>query len=182
MSKNIQSKSVRRLIFMLFIGPGIFFLFYWFIIQSTSEAPPQDINLPEQYYLPGETAQINAGEIKAGDSKTNTLANELLLGNNNRVLAEPGKAFFVIPIAGRNYDFQYDDFTLLDAHGYLSTSLKVEQEDLRRVVQKKNINNTSKSPVHYLVFKVKRDVPGYYLIMNENAKNNKKEIVWYFKE
>lgn len=176
MAKNVRNQPARKWIFMLFVGPGLFFLFYWLIAQGTSETPPEKVPLPEKYNLPGQVVQLDSYEIQAGLPEKNIFTRKLVVGNNNHVMAEAGKIFFIIPVISRNYYFQKEDFILLDARGVQYSPLDVNEQYLSRVAQDRSIEIPGGMPVNYLLFKVKENVKGYYLIMQKNTA----EGVWYF--
>jgi len=177
MGKDIKQQSVRKWILMLFVGPAVYFLFYWLVVQGTPEVPSQKGSLPEKYNLPGQVINVDNYQIQAGLPDQNIFTRELVIGNNNLVMAEAGKIFFIIPLFSDNYQINTRDFTLLDARGVEYSPLDVDEQYLAPVAQGTGMEIPKGMSVNYLLFKVKEDIEGYYLVM----RNNMTESVWYFK-
>lgn len=172
----VMTKQIDRKWVLLFIAaPGLFFVFYFFMVWGQAEPPAQRIILPEEYHLSGDIVEIGDYEIQAGLKEQTILTSEIYIGRNNRARAETGRIFLIIPLYSQNYILDLNDFIVYDSEGLKYIPLDIEQDFLANAIDLKH-NIKSRTPVYYLAYKVRNNVEGYYLIMNEDDS----EVAWYF--
>ncbi|MTI84931.1 MAG: hypothetical protein FH756_13790 [Firmicutes bacterium] len=167
---------MRKWMVMLFIGPGLFFIFYWLLTQGNTDVPIPKTSLPKSYKLSGQMVAAQNGRIKAGLSGRTILIEDLVIGNNNRVMVEAGKVFLVIPVFTDSFTPGIKDFELIDARGIKYLPLEVKEEYIAQATRISKDTVPKNMTVLYLLFKVKMDVEEYYLLLHDGTK----DIAWYF--
>ncbi|SFR10019.1 hypothetical protein [Desulfoscipio geothermicus] len=97
MARNNADRGKRRWFLFLIFAPGIFFILYWFAIQSGDNARMQKVKPPAEYVplgrevvAGGESFKIFGGDIIFSDTVDIT--------NNNKAVAEPGKVFMGVAL------------------------------------------------------------------------------------
>lgn len=154
----------------LILGPGIFFVIYFFMMKTVNFDPPAPAQMPEQYALAGETVNTIAGPLKVGIPGELVLSKTLQLRNNLAVV-ETGRNFMIVPVLaldeqalnGTGYKW-----TALDINGEHNNSLNVEPEILASMVDQDLLSVPSGWHTTYILFKV-RDSSVYYIILNTGA-------------
>lgn len=166
-AKNLgprEKKVFNYWIWLVLIGPAIFFLFYWFSGNSASETPAQKPFLPEKKQRAGEPAAIDNMIITAAPEGRVTLSEHLTIGSN-RIIAEGGHAFMVVPLA---IPKKFGEPS--PSHWYI-TDPEGSKYDLLRIVSK-NPADTDAAAVKieqdgrlvYLIFKVKKGEAERFLV------------------
>jgi|GEM_PF-3385045 hypothetical protein len=171
--KTPKERSLRKWMLMLFIGPGLFLLFYLLVAQGNQESPSQRIPPPREYKLQGQMFSVDNGAIQAGLADRNLFIRELTIGNNNHAMAEAGKTFLVIPVFSDNYKVNRENFELIDVVGARFSPLEIEEEYIARAVRNED-NVTLQNTDLYLLFKVPKDIKEFYLVLTTD------EIAWLF--
>jgi len=92
MGRNKADRIKRKWLLFLIFAQGIFFIVYWFVIQSGDNARFQKIKPPAEYvplgrevFAGGESFKVFGGDEIFTDTVDVT--------NNNKAVAEPGKVF-----------------------------------------------------------------------------------------
>ncbi len=167
---------MRKWMVMLFIGPGLFFIFYWLLTQGNTDVPTPKTPLPKSYKLSGQMVAAQNGRIKAGLSDRTILIEDLVIGNNNRVMVEAGKVFLIVPVFTDNFTPDIKDFELIDASGISYVPLEVKEEYITQATRISKDEVPRNMASLYLLFKVEKDVEEYYLLLHDGTK----DLAWYF--
>lgn len=157
-----EKKLFNYWIWLVIIGPAIFFLFYWFSGNTATEAPGPKPYLPEKKLRAGEPAVVDNTMITAAPEGTVTLTEKLAIGSN-RIVAEGGQTFMVVPLVIPD---SFGDPS--PAHWYIVDS-ENNRYDLLRVVSK---NPSGPDPAAispgnrlvHLIFKIKKGDAERFLV------------------
>lgn len=178
LEKKLKDRAARKWILMLFIGPGIFFIVYWFMTMGVQETPSHSVPLPKEYNISGDMVRVGDFKIQAGLRNRDIFTRELDIGKNNHAIAETGKVFFIVPVFAEDHlIINSSIFEAIDSKGVRYKSLDVDKKYLARAVHLKETEIPQGMSESYLVFKVNKNVEGYYLVMNMKEE----KVVWYFK-
>lgn len=167
-AKNLgpqEKKVFNYWIWLVLIGPAIFFLFYWFSGNSASETPGQKPFLPEKKLRAGEPAAIDNMIITAAPEGRVTVSEKLNIGNNS-ILAEGGLLFMVVPLV---IPEKFGEPS--PSHWYV-TDHEGSKYDLLRIVSKNPagpdaaVKIEKDSRLVYLIFKVKKGEAERFLVYN----------------
>ncbi len=147
---------------LLLIGPAVFFVLYWLYTGGDGN-PPSSISPPGDYRQAGEPAIIDGSSIVAAPGGKVAYSQELKLGNN-RILAEAGYIFVVIPLVlpEKSNDPPPTRWNLVDGEGNTYSLLKT--------LAKNPAGEAAASPVAfggrtvYLVFKVDKNTGDTFLV------------------
>lgn len=169
------NKRTRLWVMMLFVGPGVFFILYWFMTIGAQDKPLPRVVTPQSYYMQGETVQLGKSVIQAGLAGKNIVRKGLKIRENNYALAGPGKSFLIVPVFSRDSSFSAGDFELLSRDGNRYRHLKVHSKYLVRAAKLSPEDIPAQMDVHYLIFEIDIDKKIYYLIYKDN-----KEVTWRF--
>lgn len=164
MNDRDRDKRVRTWSLTLILAPALFFVAYWFYIQQgeVQKTPPPSNPLPEAYVPAGTTVTLNGNSIKAGVAGKNFYSKTLNL-KHNRVMAESGKTFLIIPVFASQ---QIDDpsWTLLDSSGDSFRPLPVNQRAASEALGTTTLDEPERTTsVRFLVFKVPENSSEFYL-------------------
>ncbi len=156
-----REKKVYGLWIWLLVGPAVFFALYWLYSGGPAEKPRERIPPPEKYLQAGEQVSAGGRTLLAAPGGKVIHTVELALGGN-RVIAEGGQVFTVIPLVIPEYegDPGPSRWHLLDGEG--------RRYDLLKVLHRNPVEGESAmaagpgSRLVYLVFKIKKDpVPNF---------------------
>lgn len=158
-----REKKVYRLMVWLLIGPAVFFALYWIYSggggnTSGRKAPP-----PREFRQAGERVTVDGNNLLAAPDGRVSYSAELALGGN-RVIAEGGYTFLVIPlvIPDTFSDPPPTQWYLVDGEGL--------KYDLLKVMAKSPVEGFAVPPAGpgsrlvYLVFKISKDSGDTFLV------------------
>ncbi|MFZ5652162.1 MAG: hypothetical protein ACOY4I_15110 [Bacillota bacterium] len=158
-----EKKIFNYWIGLVLIGPAIFFLFYFFSGNSASETPGQKTALPEKQLQAGEPAAVDNMKITAAPEGRVTLSEQLTMGNN-RIIAEGGHLFMVVPLEVP------EKFGDPSPSNWYVTNPEGSRYELLRVVSKNPagpdaaVKIEQGSRLVYLIFKVKKGQSDHFLV------------------
>ncbi|MFZ5647680.1 MAG: hypothetical protein ACOY30_08680 [Bacillota bacterium] len=158
-----EKKVFNYWIWLVIIGPAIFFLYYWFSGNSTSEVPGQKPFLPEKQLRAGEQAAIGNIMITAAPEGRVTYSEQLTMGTN-KIIAEGGQTFMVVPLVVP------DNFGEPSPSRWYLTGSGGVKYDLLRVVPKNPVAPDAPAGTGpgnrlvYLIFKVKKGEAELFLV------------------
>lgn len=159
-----RDRKVYGYLIWFLIAPAIFFLLYWLYAGSTGDKSPERLSLPQKLYQAGDTVLAGDRALLAAPGGRITYSEELLLGGN-RVVAEGGYTFTVIPlvIPEDSRDPNPSGWCLADREG--------GKYELLKVLSNSPVKGGSPAPAPghgqrlvYLVFKVKKDSGDTFLV------------------
>ncbi|MFZ5644404.1 MAG: hypothetical protein ACOY46_12510 [Bacillota bacterium] len=169
---NVPEKKVFRYwIWLILIGPAIFFALYWLSSGNTGLAPEQKAAIPENYKNIGEAAAVDRGLITAGPGGQVTYSDKLVMGNNT-IISEGGTIFAVVPLTIPM------DFPDPSKPQWYIAGTGGGKYDLLKVTEKNPAGEEiikdlpPKSRLVHLIFKVSKEPGEYFLIyssVNEQA-------------
>ncbi|MFZ5634122.1 MAG: hypothetical protein ACOY40_14865 [Bacillota bacterium] len=87
----------RYWIWLVLIGPALFFIYYWINTGIGGDEPAQRLPLPQEYRQAGEPVTTGGKTLLAAPGGRVAYTPALTLGNN-RVVAEGGTVFLVLPL------------------------------------------------------------------------------------
>lgn len=93
-----RGKKLRTYYIFLLIGPAVFFLLYWLYSGGAGDKPGDLLTPPDNYRQAGEPITVDGQTLLAAPGGRVLSAGELAL-SGNRVMAEAGLTFTVIPLA-----------------------------------------------------------------------------------
>lgn len=163
-----RDKKIYSRTMWLLIGPAVFFLLYWFYAGGGASSP-QETAPPEKYSQAGEPASVGGFTFLAAPGGKVFTTGEISLGGSNRVIAEGGYTFTVVPLAlpesqGGPYPAQW---YLVDSGGQKYDLLKITDHN-----PSGSGGATDPGPgnrLAYLVFKVKKDSGQLFLVYSQGA-------------
>lgn len=157
-----DKKAYRYWYWLVIIGPALFFILYWLNTGAGEYHTSRTIPPPRAYQQAGEPATTGGKTLLAAPGGKVAYTRELLLGNN-RVVAEGGSVFTVLPviipegfnpIAGQWYIVSSGG----DNYGLLKT---LEQSPLEAIT----VSGTDRgSNVSYLIFKLDGTLEDLFLV------------------
>jgi len=168
-----DKKALNYWIWLILIGPAIFFVFYWLSSLNTEESEKQKPFLPEKQLKAGESASVNDITLIAAPGGILFYTETLSLGNN-KVMAEAGNQFLVIPllIPEKSGDPAPPQWYITDAEG--------NRYDLLRVVEANPTDGRTAfetargNRLVHMIFKVKKESLQNFLVYT----NGKDYAAW----
>ncbi len=163
---NPREKNLYRYwVWMLLIGPAVFFFAYWYW-QSTGPGESgqgKQAVLPQKYSPAGEPVMVNGKTLLAAPGGRVTFTEELAVGNN-RVVVEEGHVFLVVPLIAPDQlsNQEPSRWRLVDEEGSLYRLLKVFPENPAAGRNSPGISREN-LPL-YLVFKVEKGTGHTFLV------------------
>lgn len=158
-----EKKLYGRLIWLL-VGPAVFFALYWFYAGGGVEKPRDRLSPPEKYLQAGQGAKAGGVDLLAAPGGRVAHTGELALAGN-RVLAESGLSFLVIPLAipEGSKDPSPSRWFLIDQEG--------RKYNLLKVLGASPAKDLAPAPgpgsrLVYLVFKVEKGLGPTFLVYN----------------
>lgn len=154
----------------LILGPGIFFVIYFFMMKTVYNEPPAPAEMPKQYALAGETVNTIAGPLKVGIRGELVLSKTMQLRNNLAVV-ESGRSFMIVPVVALEEQKLANvehNWTVLDSNGERYDNLNVDPEILAPMVDQDRLSVPPGWNATYKVFKV-RDSSVYYIMLTAGA-------------
>ncbi|KJR99059.1 MAG: hypothetical protein VR68_09615 [Peptococcaceae bacterium BRH_c4a] len=124
-----DKRAFNYWIWLILIGPAFFFLYYW-LTSNPVESRKQKPFLPEKQLQAGEPASVNGITLMAAPGGRVSYTETLSLANN-KVMAEGGSQFLVIPlvIPEKSGDPAPDQWYITDSGGNRYDLLKVTLVD-----------------------------------------------------
>jgi hypothetical protein len=159
-----RDKKVYGYLIWFLIAPAIFFLLYWLYTGGAGNRPPDRLSLPQKFYQAGETVLAGDRTLLAAPGGRITYSEELLVGSN-RIVAEGGHTFTVIPlvIPEDSRDPDPSGWYLADGEGL--------KYNLLKVLPASPVQGSGPDPAAgrgkrlvYLVFKVRKDSGDTFLV------------------
>lgn len=154
----------------LIVGPGIFFIIYFFMMKTINTEPPVPAEMPKQYALAGETVNTTAGQLKVGTPGELVFSKTVQLRNNLAVV-ESGRNFMIVPVSAMDEQAIIGTghkWTALDINGERNDSLNVDPEVLAPMVNHDLLQVPPGWHTTYKLFKV-RDSSVYYITLTAGA-------------
>ena len=157
-------KKLRGYLIWLLIGPAVFFILYLVYAGGGGDKTPPRLDPPRNYLQAGQSVAAGDKTLLAAPGGTIYFSGDLNLGNN-RVLAEGGMVFAVIPlvIPETSRDPEASGWFLVDGEG--------KRYNLLKVTGTNPVESAEKTPpagpesrLVYLVFKVSKDSGDTFLV------------------
>lgn len=161
---HTQGKKVNRYwIWMFLIGPAVFFIAYWLSAGAGGDKQGQRAVLPQKYRNAGEPVTVNEKTMLAAPGGRVTFTEGLLL-ENNRVIAEEGRVFMVVPLIlpDKSGDPAPSQWYLTDVEGNKYDLLKVLTKNPAGEDTGPGISQGNR--LAYLVFKIKKGTGVTFLV------------------
>lgn len=173
MSKNSSQPAhplMKKWWVFLILGPGIFFVIYFFMMKTINNEPPVPAEMPKQHALAGETVNTIAGPLKVGIPGELVLSKTMQLKNNLAVV-ETGRNFMIVPVLAleeQKLAATEHNWTALDSNGERYDNLNVDPKILASMVDQDRLSVPPGWSTTYKVFKVK-DSSVYYIMLIAGA-------------
>ncbi|WP_027364183.1 hypothetical protein [Desulfotruncus alcoholivorax] len=169
MSQKSSDQVKRKMLLLMIIAPGIFFIVYWLATQAGhNHALPNKIKPPAKYVTTGQSVRVGH-TLYTTRTGSQVFTNRLEL-KNNTAIAEPGAIFLGLGLEASNSNDK-PDAIVITQDGNVFRPLDVDDSVIAR-----NFNLDVHKNYLYL-FKV-RTRSGYYYFQI----NNKPELTWRIKE
>jgi len=92
LARQVEERTKRKLLLLLILAPGIFFLAYWAIFHPGADVITERVQPPERYVALGRGIVVEGKSYTVrGGSKIFT--DVLQLSDHNVAVAEPGRIF-----------------------------------------------------------------------------------------
>lgn len=161
---NPRDRKAYGCLIWFLIAPAIFFLLYWLYSGGTGDNPPEKYSLPQKLYQAGDTVLAGDRALLAAPGGRITYSQELLVGGN-RIVAEGGHTFAVIPLVIP------EDSMNPDPAGWHLADGEGQKYNLLKVLPASPVQGGGPDPAAghgkrlvYLVFKVKKDSGDTFLV------------------
>ncbi|SFG00460.1 hypothetical protein SAMN05660649_00439 [Desulfotomaculum arcticum] len=169
MSPNTSDQAKRKMLILMIFAPGIFFIIYWFAIQSgNNHALPNKIKPPAKFETIGQS--VRADNTLYTARKGSQLFTDRIDLKNNVAIAEPGAIFLGLGLEAADSGDR-PDVVVISQDGNVFRPLDVDSSIIA-----KNFGMDAKNIYLYL-FKVRTGAGYYYFQVN-----NKPELTWRIKE
>lgn len=162
LSRKAAEQAKRKWLLFLIFAPGIFFIVYWFMIQSAPNITSDKVKLPAEYVDLGKEIVANGKSYKAlsGDK---VFTDTVHLENNNVAVVDPGRIFMGLALE-TTADITRQDVQVIDEKGSIYSPLNVDKS-----VVAGNFG-LSGDGVNMFLFKVSASSEFYYFQVIDNSK------------
>lgn len=176
---QFQHPLMKKWWVFLILGPGIFFIIYLLMFHSFDREEPDPTQLPTSYILSGEVVNTAGGQLKVGLAGENVLSKTMEL-KNNLVVAETGRLFMIVPVSAPDAEVlaAAHEWWAMDSNGLEYDRLAVDPDRVADMVDVGKLKNPPGWVTTYLVFKVRDEAEGYYIVM-ETVSGEGDSKVWY---
>jgi hypothetical protein len=178
-NNQIKHPLMKKWWVFLILGPGIFFVIYFFMFNSFDKEKPDPLRLPARYSLSGDIVNTAGGQLKVGLVGENVFSKTIEL-KNNLVVAETGRQFMIVPVSapGSGILAAAHKWSVVDSNGLGYDILSVDPDRVAGMVDKDKLKSPPGWVTTYLVFKVRESSEGYYVIM-EFSNGDVSSNAWY---
>ena len=159
-----REKKLRTYYIFLLIGPAVFFLLYWLYSGGAGDKPGERPAPPDNYRQAGEPITVDGQTLLAAPGGRVISTGELALGGN-RVMAEAGFIFTVIPLAVP------ENFSGPSPSRWYLISGEGRKYDLLKVVTRNPVEGGAQVPppgpgnrLLYLIFKIQKEPGDAFLV------------------
>lgn len=169
MSQSSADQAKRKMLILMIFAPGIFFIIYWFAVQSSNNhALPDKIKLPAKFAALGQSVQADNTLYTVRKGKQ--LFTDRLDLTNNVAIAEPGTIFLGLGLEAAN-SAEKPDAIVVSQDSTVYRPLNVDNSVIA------NNFDLEVENYHLYLFKVRTRAGYYYFQIN-----NKPELTWRIKE
>lgn len=171
MSPNTSDQAKRKMLILMIFAPGIFFIIYWFAIQSgNNHTLPNKIKPPVKFETIGQS--VRADNTLYTARKGSRLFTDRIDLKNNVAIAEPGAIFLGLGLEAADSGDR-PDAIVISRDGSVFRPLDIDSS----IIAKNFDMDMDVRNKHLYLFKVRTGAGYYYFQVN-----NKPELTWRIKE